>query len=109
MLDKGQCWHALFRNPVIVDGFPTSRRQALDTGLEVTLELMAALTDASRVNIFRGIPMIKGFSSLLFPTQQSTDAIMWHLVCNQNESHVSFMEGVTCHSIGLDLGVIENS
>ncbi|KAJ1326978.1 ankyrin repeat domain-containing protein 50 [Microdochium nivale] len=106
---NGQCWHALFGNSVIVDGFPISRRESSDTGLEVNLELMAALTDASRVNIFQGIPMIKGFSRLLFPLQKSTDTITWHLVYNQNGSHISFMEGITCHSIGLELGVIEKS
>lgn len=70
-LGAGQCWHALFRSVSIVQGYPIPKRTEQESGLELSLDLMASLFQARYLNIFRQTPMIKGFLTLLYPTKQS--------------------------------------
>ncbi|KAH7140297.1 hypothetical protein B0J13DRAFT_637783 [Dactylonectria estremocensis] len=51
---NGQCWHNLFRNPVIVQGYP----------IQISLQMMAGLAQAQYLNIFCSRPIIKGFSTM---------------------------------------------
>lgn len=100
---EGQCWHALFRCLPIVQGYPIPKRLAMESGLELSLDLMASLSQARYLNMFRQTPMIKGFSTLLYPTKQSTSSTTWHLSFNENGSHISFMEGISCYAPTLDI------
>lgn len=42
----GFCWANLFRNPLLVTGYPIRRRATPDTGLEVSLGVMAELVQS---------------------------------------------------------------
>ena len=66
---NGQCWHNMFRNPVVVKGYPIPRRSEPNTGLEIPLNMMAGLARTQRVNTFNGKLFIKGFSTMLVPTK----------------------------------------
>jgi nucleoside phosphorylase len=89
---NGQCWHKIFRNPVVVQGYPISSRSESSTGLEIPLDIMAGLTQIRRINTFNGKLFIKGFSIMLVPTKHSGDLLMWHLLHNENGSRMSYLD-----------------
>ncbi|OOQ86355.1 hypothetical protein PEBR_21823 [Penicillium brasilianum] len=91
---NGECWHDLFRNGVVVEGFPLSRRPEAGAtkGLDIPLPMMARLAQASYVNTFLGSPIIKGFSSMLIPTEDHEELIVWHLVHNKSGDRISYLD-----------------
>ncbi|KAI9370912.1 hypothetical protein BJX61DRAFT_548656 [Aspergillus egyptiacus] len=92
---NGECWHNLFRNPVLVSGFPIARRpdQILSaTGLEIPLRMMARLAKAKVVDSFCGRTVIKGFSTMLVPTRRGKNVIIWHLIHNRYGDRISYRE-----------------
>ncbi|KAK4060353.1 hypothetical protein Trihar35433_10217 [Trichoderma harzianum] len=62
---NGQCWHDMFRNPAVVNGYPIPQRSQWNTGLEIPLNIMAALAQAQRLDRFNKKAYIKGFSTML--------------------------------------------
>jgi hypothetical protein len=88
----GACWHQLFKNPVIVPGFPILARDHNERGLEIPLEMMARLGGAERATIYDGQLVIKGFSTMFVPTEQIHNSIMWHFVFNKNEERISYVD-----------------
>ncbi|KAI1872535.1 hypothetical protein JX265_005415 [Neoarthrinium moseri] len=96
--EQGQCWHALFRRPVLVEGFPILRRSKRGAGLEMSLEMMAALTGARSVDIFNFKVYIKGFSAMLVPTKRFDDTIVWHLLHNTSpDDRISYLDCPISH------------
>lgn len=91
---NGECWYDLVRSGVVVEGFPISRRPEVGTvkGLDIPLPMMARLAQASYVNTFLGNLIIKGFSSMLVPTETSEKTIVWHLVHNKNGDRMSYLD-----------------
>ncbi|EPS43844.1 hypothetical protein H072_2168 [Dactylellina haptotyla CBS 200.50] len=87
----GRCWHNLFGSPVVVGGYPIPRRSQADTGLEISLDMMAALIQSQRIDIFNGQMLIKGFSTILVPTKKEEDIIIWHLLHEQTGSRLSYL------------------
>lgn len=65
----GRCWHNLFRNPTVVQGFPILRRESICYGLEIPLNMMAGLIGTARAHVFNNITILKGFSSMLVPSR----------------------------------------
>lgn len=89
---EGTCWHDLFRNPVIVEGFPIQIRAEHMTGLYIPLHIMAGLIRAKTATDFDERLLIKSFSALLFPTKIVGDTIIWHLLYNENGGHISYLD-----------------
>lgn len=89
---QGICWYDLFRNPVVVEGFPIPRRPKLGTGLQIPLHIMAGLIRARQATDFDGKLFIKGFSSLLFPTSLVGNTMTWHLIFNDDGGHISYLD-----------------
>ncbi|KAH8812428.1 hypothetical protein F5884DRAFT_309735 [Xylogone sp. PMI_703] len=108
-LSNGQCWHNLFRNPVVVKGYPIPRRSETDAGLEIPLNLMAGLTGARRVNSFNGKLFIKGFSSMLIPTKRNRDILVWHLLYNQDGARISYLETTVPHAENINISNLESA
>jgi hypothetical protein len=90
--ENGQCWHDMFRNPVIVNGYPIPKRSKRHTGIEISLDIMAAIAGAQRVINFLGKIFIKGFCTMLIPTDRIDDIVIWHLLFNKNGSHISYID-----------------
>jgi hypothetical protein len=91
--DNGQCWHALFKGAVIVRGFPILQRPEVDTGLEIPLNILAALTRTRYIDTFHSKLFIKGFSSMLVPTKRSDDMVIWHLLYNKRANdRISYLD-----------------
>ncbi len=103
---NGQCWHDMFRNPTVVEGFPILERLENILGLEMPLNLMAALIHTRRIDMFDETPFIEGISSMLYPTQSVGGFLLWHHLCNKDSSMVAFTDDrVRCrhHASSLDL------
>ncbi|KAF4988794.1 hypothetical protein FDECE_14918 [Fusarium decemcellulare] len=77
---NGQCWLAMFGQVVIAQGFPIPRRPQAGTGLEIPLDMMAALVGTQHINVFNAKVFIKGFSAMLVPTKMVDDVVIWHLL-----------------------------
>lgn len=92
VIENGRCWHNLLRSPVIVKGFPIPRRNQKCAGLEIPLGVMAELAQARRVTSFDGKIYVKGFSTVLVPTQKTGDLLSWHLRYNADGSHLSYLD-----------------
>ncbi|USP74567.1 hypothetical protein yc1106_01841 [Curvularia clavata] len=88
----GQCWRHLFRNPVVVTGYPIPRRPQKNTGLEIPISLMVALCQARTVTIFDGKPFIKGFCTMLVCTKHEEHVVTWHVLANEDGSHISYAD-----------------
>lgn len=84
----------MFRNPVLVWRYPIPRRHNLEpgTGLEIPLDILVALTDANGVSEFDNKTFIKGYSAMLVPTRQVGDLILWHLLFNEDGTHISYTD-----------------
>ncbi|RAQ50712.1 hypothetical protein AFGD_002709 [Aspergillus flavus] len=110
-LSVGQCWHHLFRNPIVVTGFPIPYRSRQGTGLEVPLNILAGAVHASRVDAFRDKLFIKGFSNLLIPTEHIRDQnqILWHLRYNVRGDRISYLDGIESHVGHITLTDLESS
>lgn len=93
-VSTGQCWHNLFHHCAIVYGYPIPSRPGSEQrpGLEIPFGMMAGLVGAERITPFCGNLIVKGFSTLLFPTRYDNGCMYWHLVHNDDGSRVSFAD-----------------
>ena len=93
-LPNGQCWQSLFHNPSIVLGYPIACRPTLESGLglEIPLDILIALADASSITSFNDKALIKGYSTMLIPVRQVDNMIIWHLLYNEDGSRISYID-----------------
>lgn len=98
---NGDCWHTMFRNPIMVWGYPILRREQLDsgTGLEIPLDILMALADAKYISEFNDKIYVKGYSAMLIPTRQVDNLVLWHLLYNEDGSRISYTD---CRIAALD-------
>jgi hypothetical protein len=87
----GACWQPLFRNPVIVKGYPILARSWAERGLEIPLNIMAGLGEASRITNFAGGLVVKGFSTLFCPTRLVNNSIQWHYLFEKDGSRIPYV------------------
>ncbi|KAI1132592.1 hypothetical protein F5Y10DRAFT_197377 [Nemania abortiva] len=106
---NGQCWHDVFRNPVIVKGYPIPRRDSPDnSGLEVRLNILAGLARTQRIDCFKEKVILKGFSTMLIPTKMSKDIICWHLIYSKDGSRISYLDDTVAHEARIKHSDLEN-
>ena len=84
------CWYPLFSNPVIARKFPVPERRNNEIGLEIPLEIMAALCGVRHAMEYDGGLLIKGFSAMLIPMKQYSDSVQWHLVRRDNGARLPY-------------------
>jgi gamma-glutamylcyclotransferase (GGCT)/AIG2-like uncharacterized protein YtfP len=106
---NGQCWHHMFRNAVIVKGFPIRRKPETSIGLEIPLNVMAGLVRTKRIETFDGKYFIKGFSAMLVPTKRSGDTIIWHYVYKRDGSYISYLDNFRAHEEQINNVNVETS
>ncbi|KAE9374285.1 hypothetical protein N431DRAFT_556628 [Stipitochalara longipes BDJ] len=90
-LRNGSCWFSLFRNPIIVEGYPILARTNAEKGLEIPLNMMAGLSAASRATTFNGGVVIKGHSTMCCPTRRVKNSVLWHYIFNHDGSRLSYL------------------
>lgn len=85
----GECWRGMFGNPAIVTGFPIPRQACSDddTGLEIPLDMIAALTSCCQVVNFAGMTYLKGFAAMLAAVG---NVVFWHLCYNADGEYISY-------------------
>ncbi|KAH6971155.1 hypothetical protein BKA56DRAFT_678283 [Ilyonectria sp. MPI-CAGE-AT-0026] len=106
-----ECWHDMFLNPMIVQGYPIPSRVESKTGMEIPLHIMAGLARSEQVDQFNGKTLIKGFSTLLVPTKRIGDMLLWHLLYTKDGSRISYPDSVVPHAgdiSGLDLASLQH-
>ena len=88
--EERSCWHPLFANPVIARHFPTAERRNDEVGLEIPLEMMAALGGARHAVDFEGGLVLKGYSTLFVPVRRHQESVQWHLIRARGEDRISY-------------------
>ncbi|KAF4439493.1 Pfs domain-containing protein [Fusarium austroafricanum] len=107
---NGQCWQAVFNNPVIVDGYPMPQRSEWHTGLEVPLHIMAGLARALQIQKFNDKVCLKGFSTMLVPIRRSGNILFWHLLYKKDGTRISYLDNdLEQEQEGLTLDILQNS
>ena len=86
----GFCWARLFRNPLLVTNYPVRPRDMPNTGLEISLDLMAEVIRSRQLTSIGGRIMLKGFCSLLVATAEAGDAVLWHYIYNSTSERISY-------------------
>ena len=94
---NGQCWHSLFQNPVIVQGFPIRARSHGEMGLEIPVDIMAGLGNADYHALFKEIPVLKAFSSMFIATQQLDCSMLWHFVVDLSGKRLPYPTALKYH------------
>jgi len=89
---NGTCWHATFRNPVVVQGYSIRRRPHYGTGLEVPLSIMAGLLWTTHITEFFGKSYIKGLASMLVAVDHADVVCNWHHLHNLDGKGISYNE-----------------
>ncbi|KAF3182049.1 hypothetical protein TWF225_006544 [Orbilia oligospora] len=107
---NGQCWHKMFRNPVVVEGYPILRRPRVESGigLEIRLNMMAGLVQTKRVNIFDGKIFIKGYSAMLVPIKKDGDMLIWHFLYSDTGERISYLDK-TFHAEDISIPALETA
>jgi hypothetical protein len=88
----GHCWHSMFRNPVMVKGYPIMAKHKSSLGLEISLNVMSRLAGSNYANEFDGKTFIKGFSAMLIATEVSNDILLWHYCFNISGERISYLD-----------------
>ncbi|KAI0400201.1 hypothetical protein F4802DRAFT_507666 [Xylaria palmicola] len=88
---QGQCWHNMFRNPVIVQGYPILLKREAGLGLEMPLDMMATLIGSNQLTDFDGRVFIKGFSTMLVAMKVVGDLLVWHYFYNSRQGYQSYL------------------
>ncbi len=87
---SGSCWLDSFRNPVVVEGYPIPRRSRAGSGLEVSIDIIASLANATYLVNFCGRTVLKGFSTMLVVTEVIGSIVFWHLFYNEDRAYISY-------------------
>ncbi|KAI9685935.1 MAG: hypothetical protein M1822_004213 [Bathelium mastoideum] len=89
---SGECWHSMFRNPVMVSGYPTLTKHEGGLGIEMPLNMIGALAGSKRANTFDGKVFVKGFSAMLIATKITRDLLIWHYCYNNEGGRISYLD-----------------
>lgn len=93
LVSEGQCWKDIFRNPVVVHGFPVARPPPMrQPGLELSLANMAALLGTTHLAVFCGNIILKGFCTMLVPTSFIEGVVYWHALFHADGSRIAFTD-----------------
>ena len=95
------CWHYLVTDSTIATGFPVQSRSIEDKGLQVPIEIMAALVGVSiAVDVGSGY-FIKGETCAIYPVQRNMmpNHVQWHIFDN-HEKPFEYLD-MKCQSLPL--------
>jgi hypothetical protein len=88
----GQCWHNMFKNPIVVIGYPILTKHERELGLEIPLNMVAELAGTDQAQEFDGKVFIKGFSTMLIATKVTRDLLIWHYFYNKEGERISYLD-----------------
>ena len=107
--ESGQCWHSMLHNPIVVVGYPVRYRSHgnLNTGLEISLPIIASLIQSTKVIVLDGKLFLKGFSAMLVPTAVDSETVKWHYLFDADGDYLPFDVAALCAPIGIDSSKID--
>lgn len=88
--EEQSCWLPIFTNAVIARGFPVPEREDGEQGVEIPLEIMAALGGARHATEFEGGLVLKGHSAMFVPVERHKRSIQWHLIRHSDEERMLY-------------------
>lgn len=89
--DQGCCWRSLFRSPLLVQGYPVARRSDQSTsGMEMSLDIIVALTRIQRITLFKDNLFWKGFCTMLVAVKEVNDVVLWHVISNEDGQYIAY-------------------
>jgi serine/threonine protein kinase len=100
---SGECWHSMFRNPVMVTGYPIMAKTVPGLGMEISIHMIAILAGSERANEFEGKLVIKGFSTMLIATKTIEGVLVWHYFYNSKGERISYLDHTVQDSVDIDL------
>jgi len=74
------CWCNFLPNSVVAAGFPIRSRSFDETGLEIPMEIMAALGGIVNATEYDGGYVLKGRTIAFVPVGRQADSVQWHFV-----------------------------
>lgn len=90
IFDEGCCWQGLFRDPLLVRGYPIAKRPEHVPGLEMSLNTMMVLTGARRITPFRQNLFIKCHSKMLVAVKEANGVVLWHAIANEDGQYIYY-------------------
>jgi hypothetical protein len=79
------CWHSLMADSVIATGFPIAERSDEDKGLQIPIEVMAAIAGVSMAFDIGSGFILKGDTIAFIPVEKRGDHVQWHLLDGDGE------------------------
>jgi hypothetical protein len=91
---ESSCWLPLFSGATIARGFPIPERQD-ETGLEIPIDIMAALAGVRHAVEYAGSVVMKGFSSMFVPVKKMGNLVQWHFISSPDcETRLSYADAL---------------
>ena len=88
----GSCWHAMYKNTVVVDCLESTRGDP-GAGLDIDFQRLANLTGATTPIEYDGGVLFLGRSCLLIPVQRLPNrGLLWHLLYSYEEEQIELSE-----------------
>ncbi|KAF1846467.1 uncharacterized protein K460DRAFT_417538 [Cucurbitaria berberidis CBS 394.84] len=88
------CWHAMFCNPTVVEGFPVLARDDNEQGLQLPFSMLHTLAEVQYLTCYNGTMILKGLCTLLVPTRKSDRSVTWHFLHNDDGTENSNYERI---------------
>ena len=85
------CWHMLVGNAVVALGFPTPER-TYGKGIELPLDIMAALGGVPHVTKFEGGVVLKGVSCAFIPVARHEASVQWHMIQSHDDERLTYQD-----------------
>lgn len=97
--ETGNCWHAMFQSPLVVQDFPILARDSDEPGLELQFDMITALAGVDVATDYCQALILKGFSTMLVPTESSEQSVVWHFLSNGGKRIPYFAFHEKCHGV----------
>lgn len=89
----GFCWGPLLQRANLVTGYPIRARDSSQSGLEVSLPVLAHLVRTRYIIRWCERFIIKGFNLLLVATLAKADLVVWHLLTSaSHEERIAYTD-----------------
>lgn len=104
----GLCWHDMFRNPILVGGFPIPNKPGPGLGIEMPLDLLAGLVGASQAVGIQGKVVLKGFTTMLVAVKRLGELLIWHFSFDKEGKRISYLDVALQEACDMDVHQLDN-
>ena len=88
----GLCWHDMFKNPVMVAGWPILPKPEPGLGVEMPLNMISRLAGSNRANQFNQQVCIKGFATMVVAARIIGEIVVWHYCFNKYGLRIAYFD-----------------